>query len=205
VDEEKIMSPMKKTLLGAMAGLSLSMMLSVTPITIAHADPIDNESERKGDDTVSIKGLAIPCITDDSAGTGTGATRCNFPADFTIAAANRGRVELTEPDGTTKSDILWTHIKGPDDPASFKDHFHFISDPTLTLSGDLKEIHEGDFNTLKGTVEEKAGPIDVSDKFGFKANSGTVVVTSDVPEPSTLSLLVLSLAGLGYRLRQRKL
>src|SRR6267378_7799076 len=179
------MSPMKKTLLGAMAGLSLSMMLSVTPITIAHAAPIDNDGERTGDDTVKIKGLETPCTTDDSAGTGTGATRCNFPAGFTIEAANRGRVTLTEPDGKTISDILWTHIKGPDDPASFKDHFHFISDPTITLTGDLKEFHEGDFNKKDlGNVEEKAGPIDVSDKFGFVADSKTVVVTSDVPEPS---------------------
>jgi len=180
------MSPMKKTLLGAMAGLSLSMMLSVTPITIVHADPLLN-------DTLAINGTNCPLVDD---GTTAAQTRCNFPAGFN--PTKRGRVELTEPDGTKISDILWTHI------TATNPHFHFISDPT-TLTGDLKDSHTGDYNTLKGTVEEKAGPIDVSDKFGFVADSKTVVVTSDVPEPSTLSLLVLSLAGLGYRLRQRKL
>ena len=195
------MSPMKKTLLAAMAGLSLSMMLSVTPITIAHADPILN-------DTVTIKGIACTALADDSTGSGVGETRCNFPAGFTVPAANRGRVSLTEADGKI-SDILWTHI------TATNPHFHYISDisergidlTTLkTVFPDLfdDDIHLGDFNTDKGSVAETAGPIDVSAKFGQDA--GLVVITSDVPEPATLSLLVVGLAGLlGYRLRQRKL
>jgi len=187
VDKEKIMSPMKKTLLGAMAGLSLPMMLSVTPITIAHADPVDNDTL-----TITFNNVVTSCpLVDDSTSGAVGATRCNFPAGFD--PPNKGAVSLTEPDGT-KSDILWTHND---------DHFHFISDPSLTFPPG----HRGEFNTDLGSVAEKAGPIDVSAKFGLAA--GSVVVTSDapkeVPEPSTLSLLVVSLAGLGYRLRQRKL
>ena len=185
------MSPMKKTLLATMAGLSLSMMLSVTPITIAHADPVDN-------DTVTINGTACAALADDSTGPGVGETRCNFPAGFSVAVGNRGRVELTEADNSI-SDILWTH----------GGHFHYISDPSLSVIAG----HTGDFDTLLGRIAETAGNIDVSAQFGFAAASGiTVVITSDVvdrgpdvPEPATLSLLVVGLAGLGYRLRQRNL
>jgi PEP-CTERM motif-containing protein len=161
------------------------MMLSVTPITIAHADPL-------GNDTLTINGSACPLVDDSNDGA-VGFTRCNFPAGFN--PPNRGRVSLTEPDGTI-SDILWTHLS----------HFHYISDPSLTVIAG----HRGEFGTDLGSVAERAGNIDVSANFGLPANS--VVVTSDVvdngpdrvPEPGTLSLLVVGLAGLGYRLGQRK-
>ena len=85
------MSPMKKTLLAAMAGLSLSMVLSVTPITIAHADPM-------GNDTVKINGVAcLPVATTDD-GTTAAQTRCNYPLNFTVPIG--GRVEIYEPDGS---------------------------------------------------------------------------------------------------------
>ena len=84
------MSPMKKTLLGAMAGLSLPMMLSVTPITIAHADPVDN-------DTVTINGTACAALADDSTGPGVGETRCNFPAGVLSVGTRRLASGRTRP------------------------------------------------------------------------------------------------------------
>src|SRR5262249_57199790 len=100
-----------------------------------------------------------------------------------------------ETDGTI-SDILWTHLS----------HFHYISDPSLSVI----RGHTGEFDTLLAQFAEVDGPIDVSLAFGLPL--GSVVVTSDVsdkgpdvPEPATLSLLLIGLAGLGYRSRQKKL
>jgi hypothetical protein len=171
--------------------LATALLIAAAPTigftSSANAAPIAN-------DTLTIDGVGCPLVDDSSDGS-SGETRCNFPANFN--PPNKGRVSLIEADGSI-SDILWVHAS----------HFHYISDPTLTAI----DGHLGDFNTDLGSVLETAGNIDVSDKFGFAANSGRVVITSDVddrapdpvPEPGTLGLLFVGLAGLGYRSIRRK-
>src|SRR5205807_10079716 len=123
VQKERSLQMKTLATIGAVGTL---MMLSVAPIV--HADPI-------GNDTLKINGV----LCDNGGGAGSGLTvddgttadetRCNYPAmnpdgtNFNVPIG--GRVEIYEADGSV-SDIVWDHEDGS------PDHFHFISDPTLT-------------------------------------------------------------------------
>src|SRR5258708_1869975 len=116
------MSPMKKTLLTEVVGVSLSLLLCVTPIAIVHAEPI----ERAADDTLVLNNNDCKLFilgTGPDDGTVAG-TFCLFTAgNLDTTKLKRGRVELMAADGS-RSDILWTH----------NDHFHYISDPFNPIS-----------------------------------------------------------------------
>src|ERR1700704_5415827 len=77
--------------LATIGAVGTIMVLSVTPITIAHADPIMNDTL-----TITVNGAVTSCkLMDDSISGDVGETQCAFPVGFVPA---RGSVTLTEPD-----------------------------------------------------------------------------------------------------------
>jgi hypothetical protein len=120
-----------------------------------------------------------------------------------------GTLYLIEP--KTEKDSILTSLEGKDvsdlrisDAISLngsattgKFNVFFISDGATKAQRDAFPI----FATVN-KIDEKGGPLDVSSYFGFP--KGSIIVSSDVPEPGTWALMIAGMAGLGAVLRLRR-
>lgn len=122
-----------------------------------------------------------------------------------------GTLFFTEPKGETDS-ILTTLDNPPVDVTSKnasdalsingslltgKFNVFFISDGASAAQAMMFPIF-----ATQSTTDEVAGNMDVSATFGFPA--GSIIVTSDVPEPPTWALMLIGVSGVALALYRRK-